>query len=36
MAVDNNGWPNRNDGLGRANRGGWWDYSNPANKDRRG
>ncbi|BBE49074.1 hypothetical protein ACQGAO_00310 [Rhodococcus sp. 1.20] len=31
-----NGWPNRNDGLGRANRGGWWGYSNPANKDRRG
>lgn len=31
-----NDWPDRNDEPRRANRGGWWGYSNPANKDRRG
>lgn len=31
-----NSWPDRNDELRRANSGGWWGYSNPANKDRRG
>ena len=31
-----NSWPDRNDELRRANGGGWWGYSNPANKDRRG
>jgi len=31
-----NSRPNRNDEPRRANRGGWWSYSDPANKDRRG
>jgi len=29
-------WPDRNDEPRRANHGGWWGYSDPASKDRRG
>ena len=31
-----NSWPDRNDELRRANSGGWWGYSNPATRERRG
>ncbi|MBY6386616.1 hypothetical protein HG717_22220 [Rhodococcus erythropolis] len=31
-----NSWSDRNDEPRRANRSGWWGYSDPANKDRRG
>lgn len=31
-----NSWSDRNDEPQRANRGGWWGYSDPANEDRRG
>lgn len=31
-----NSWSDRNDEPRRANRGGWWGYSDPATKDRRG
>lgn len=31
-----NSWSDRNNEPRRANRGGWWGYSDPANKDRRG
>ena len=33
---DNSCLDERNDELRRTNRSGWWGYSNPANKDRRG
>ncbi|MET4048853.1 MULTISPECIES: hypothetical protein [unclassified Rhodococcus (in: high G+C Gram-positive bacteria)] len=30
-----NSWPGLDDGQRRAESGGWWGYSNPANKNRR-